>query len=133
MIVTFAVMEQAGLTLNMISMAGLALAVGLLVDNSIVVLESIFRHKEMGKEAREAADVGANEVAMAITASTLTTVSVFVPILFVPGIAGEMFNDMVVTICFSLVASLVVALTLVPLLASRILKVREEQSEKYRP
>ncbi|NQT27196.1 efflux RND transporter permease subunit [candidate division KSB1 bacterium] len=127
MIVTFAVMDQAGLTLNMISMAGLALAVGLLVDNSIVVLESIFRHREMGKEAREAADVGANEVAMAITASTLTTVSVFVPILFVPGLAGAMFNDMVITICFSLIASLAVALTLVPLLASRILRVRDSR------
>ena len=130
MIVTFAVMDQAGLTLNMISMAGLALAVGLLVDNSIVVLESIFRHREMGKNAREAADVGSSEVAMAITASTLTTVSVFVPILFVPGIAGEMFNDMVVTICFSLVASLAVALTLVPLLASRILKIRDSQKKE---
>lgn len=125
MIVTFAVMDQAGLTLNIISMAGLALAVGLLVDNSIVVLESIFRHKEQGKESREAANIGTNEVAMAITASTLTTISVFVPVLFVPGIAGQMFNDMVVTICFSLAVSLIVALTLVPLLASRILKVTE--------
>jgi len=125
MIVTFAVMDQAGLTLNMVSMAGLALAVGLLVDNSIVVLESIYRHREQGKGNREAADIGAKEVSMAITASTLTTISVFVPILFVPGLAGEMFNDMVVTICFSLMASLVVALTLVPLLASRILKVQE--------
>ncbi len=130
MIVTFAVMDQAGLTLNMISMAGLALAVGLLVDNSIVVLESIFRHREMGKDARDAANVGANEVAMAITASTLTTVSVFIPVLFVPGIAGEMFNDMVVTICFSLGVSLIVALTLVPLLASRILKVSDSLDEK---
>jgi HAE1 family hydrophobic/amphiphilic exporter-1 len=129
-IVTFAVMDQAGLTLNMISMAGLALAVGLLVDNSIVVLESIYRHREQGKEARQAAEIGANEVAMAITASTLTTVSVFVPILFVPGIAGEMFNDMVVTICFSLAASLVVALTLVPLLASRLLKIVERSGER---
>jgi len=127
MIVTFAVMDQAGLSLNMISMAGLALAVGLLVDNSIVVLESIYRHKEQGKNNREAADIGTSEVAMAITASTLTTISVFVPVLFVPGLAGEMFNDMVVTICFSLMASLVVALTLVPLLASRILKVNEKQ------
>ncbi len=130
MIVTFAVMDQAGLTLNIISMAGLALAVGLLVDNSIVVAESIFRHRELGTEAREAADIGTHEVAMAITASTLTTISVFVPILFVPGIAGEMFNDMVVTICFSLAASLVVALTLVPLAASRLLKDREETAEK---
>jgi len=125
MIVTFAVMDQAGLTLNIISMAGLALAVGLLVDNSIVVLESIFRHREMGKNGRESADQGTSEVAMAITASTLTTISVFVPVLFVPGIAGEMFNNMVVTICFSLAVSLVVALTLVPLLASRLLKDRD--------
>jgi len=125
-IVTFAVMDQVGLTLNMISMAGLALAVGLLVDNSIVVLESIYRHREQGKSKHDAADIGAREVAMAITASTLTTVSVFVPVLFVPGIAGEMFNDMVVTICFSLGASLVVALTLVPLLASRMLKIRDQ-------
>ncbi len=131
-IVTFAVMDQTGLTLNMISMAGLALAVGMLVDNSIVVLESIFRHRQEGKEAREAADVGASEVSMAITASTLTTVSVFVPVLFVPGIAGAMFKDMVVTICFSLGVSLVVALTLVPLLASRILKITESMGPKTR-
>jgi HAE1 family hydrophobic/amphiphilic exporter-1 len=130
MIVTFAVMDQAGLTLNIISMAGLALAVGLLVDNSIVVLESIFRHREQGKEPREAADIGTREVAMAITASTLTTVSVFVPVLFVPGLAGELFNDMVVTICFSLGVSLVVALTLVPLLASRFLKIGQNVDEK---
>ncbi|MBN1780728.1 efflux RND transporter permease subunit [bacterium] len=130
-IVTFAVMDQAGLTLNMISMAGLALAVGLLVDNSIVVLESIFRHREMGKEARDAAEIGSSEVAMAITASTLTTISVFVPILFVPGLAGEMFNDMVVTICFSLAASLLVALTLVPLLASRLLTLGDASDHEY--
>jgi HAE1 family hydrophobic/amphiphilic exporter-1 len=130
MIVTFAVMDQAGLTLNMISMAGLALAVGLLVDNSIVVLESIFRHREAGEDPREAANVGANEVAMAITASTLTTVSVFVPVLFVPGIAGELFNDMVVTICFSLGVSLIVALTLVPLLASRLLKIDQATDDR---
>ena len=129
-IVTFSVMDQAGLTLNIISMAGLALAVGLLVDNSIVVLESIFRHREKGKDSREAADIGTHEVAMAITASTLTTVSVFVPVLFVPGIAGELFNDMVVTICFSLGVSLVVALTLVPLLASRIFKIQDKMDDR---
>lgn len=126
MIVTFAVMDQAGLTLNIISMAGLALAVGLLVDNSIVVLESIFRHREDGKAAKDAAYSGATEVAMAITASTLTTLAVFVPVLFVPGIAGELFNDMVVTIVFSLTVSLLVALTLVPLLTSRFLVIREK-------
>lgn len=132
MVVTFAVMDQAGLTLNMISMAGLALAVGLLVDNSIVVLESIYRHREMGKNAREAAEIGANEVSMAITASTLTTVSVFAPVLFVPGLAGQIFNDMVVTICFSLGVSLVVALTLVPLMASRFLQFTEGKTKKGR-
>lgn len=131
-IVTFAVMDQAGLTLNMISMAGLALAVGLLVDNSIVVLESIYRHREQGADVRTAAEVGTNEVAMAITASTLTTAAVFVPVLFVPGLAGEMFNDMVVTICFSLAASLAVALTLVPLLASRILHIKERSRDRSR-
>jgi HAE1 family hydrophobic/amphiphilic exporter-1 len=130
MIVTFAVMDQAGITLNMISMAGLALAVGLLVDNSIVVLESIYRHREQGKKARDAADIGTHEVAMAITASTLTTVSVFVPVLFVPGLAGQMFKDMVVTICFSLAASLMVALTLVPLLASRVMKLVDTSRSK---
>ena len=132
MIVTFAVMDQAGLTLNIISMAGLALAVGLLVDNSIVVLESIFRHHEEGEQAHEAAFKGATQVAMAITASTLTTLSVFVPVLFVPGIAGALFNDMVVTICFSLAISLLVALTLVPLLASRLLQFRHETNKSSR-
>ncbi|MBD3287508.1 MMPL family transporter [candidate division KSB1 bacterium] len=130
LVVTFAVMDQAGLTLNIISMAGLALAVGLLVDNSIVVLENIFRHRKLGENIREAADIGASEVAMAITASTLTTLAVFVPVLFVPGIAGELFNDMVVTICFSLLASLIIALTLVPLLASRFLVIRDDNDQK---
>jgi HAE1 family hydrophobic/amphiphilic exporter-1 len=131
--VTFAVMDQAGLTLNVISMAGLALAVGLLVDNSIVVLENIFRHhEEEGKEAREASYVGTREVSMAIMASTLTTLSVFVPVLFVPGIAGVLFNDMVVTIVFSLSVSLLVALTLVPLLTSRLMNVRKRLKKASR-
>ncbi|MBN1408410.1 MAG: efflux RND transporter permease subunit, partial [Calditrichaceae bacterium] len=121
MIVTFAVMDQAGLTLNVISMAGLALAVGMLVDNSIVVLENIFRFHEQGESARDAANNGASEVGMAITASTLTTLAVFIPVLFVPGIAGELFSDMVVTIVFSLSVSLLVALSLIPLMASRFL------------
>jgi len=124
-IVTFAVMDQAGLTLNIISMAGLALAVGLLVDNSIVVLENIFRHRETGMEIREASYLGAKEVGMAITSSTLTTLAVFIPVLFVPGLAGELFNDMVVTICFSLTVSLLIALTLIPLLASRFLYLQQ--------
>ena len=126
MVVTFAVMDQAGLTLNMISMAGLALAVGMLVDNSIVVLESIFRYREDGASPRDAAHNGASEVAMAITASTLTTLAVFVPVLFVPGLAGELFSDMVVTIVFSLSVSLLVALTLIPLMASRFLNLTQK-------
>ena len=126
MIVTFVVMDQAGLTLNVISMAGLALAVGMLVDNSIVVLESIFRRREEGEGLRDSALNGTSTVAMAVTASTLTTLAVFAPVLFVPGIAGELFRDMVVTIVISLSVSLVVALTLIPLMASRLLRIRKE-------
>ncbi len=118
---TFAVMDQLGLTLNVISMAGLALAVGMLVDNSIVVIESIFRLREEGNDAMTAADRGTSEVAMAITASTLTTLAVFVPVLFVPGLAGQLFKEMVLTICSSLLISLVVAMTLIPMLSSRFL------------
>ncbi len=124
-IVTFTVMYFADVTLNVISMAGLALAIGMLVDNSIVVLENIYRHHEMGKEPKRAAVDGAGEVVMAITASTLTTIAVFAPVLFVEGIAGVMFRDMAITICFSLTASLLVAVTLVPMLASRLLHSRE--------
>jgi HAE1 family hydrophobic/amphiphilic exporter-1 len=127
-VATFVAMYAAGITLNIISLAGLALAVGMLVDNAIVVLESIFRHTEAGLPRREAAVVGAREVGMAITASTLTTVGVFAPILFVPGIAGMMFRDMALTICFSLSVSLMVALSLVPLMASRLLKERQRSA-----
>ncbi|MCD6374769.1 MAG: efflux RND transporter permease subunit [Caldisericaceae bacterium] len=128
-IATFAVMMLANLTLNIISMAGLALAIGMLVDNSIVVLENIYRHRELGFDRPEAANIGASEVGMAITASTLTTIGVFLPVLFVPGIAGELFNDMVVTITFSLFASLIIALTLVPMLSARILKTESEMQK----
>ncbi|RPH90539.1 MAG: efflux RND transporter permease subunit, partial [Calditrichaeota bacterium] len=129
-ITTFAVMDQAGLTLNIISMAGLALAIGMLVDNSIVVLESIFRLHEEGEKPAQAADKGASEVGMAITASTLTTIAVFVPVLFVPGLAGQMFREMVLTICFSLFISLLVALTLIPLLATHFLQVNPETKNR---
>ena len=117
-IVTFATMHFFDVDLNLISLAGLALAVGMLVDNSIVVLENIYRHRTMGHTAIESAVKGAGEVGMAITASTLTTLAVFVPILFVPGLAGQMFREMVLTIVFSLIVSLFVALSLVPLLSS---------------
>lgn len=120
-VATFVLIYFAGISLNIISLGGLALGVGMLVDNGIVVLESIFRHRTLGKPAREAADVGTREVAMAITASTLTTVAVFVPVVFIEGIASQIFRDLALTVAFSLIASLVVAVTLVPLLSSRLL------------
>jgi hydrophobic/amphiphilic exporter-1 (mainly G- bacteria), HAE1 family len=120
--VTFAVMHFTDVQLNMISLAGLALAIGLLVDNAIVVLENIYRHREMGQSPFDAAINGASEVSNAITASTLTTLAVFVPILFVPGLAGQLFREMVLTITFSLTVSLFVALSLVPLISSWVKK-----------
>lgn len=121
MMVTFAVMDTLGVTLNVISMAGLALSVGMLVDNSIVVIENIFVALGRGAGLREAAIDATNEVLLPIVASTLTTLSVFVPVLFVPGIAGQMFRDLALTICISLSASLFVCLTVVPLLSSLVL------------
>lgn len=118
-IATFNLMYGQGITLNMMSLGGIALAVGLLVDNAIVVLENIARHKEQGKPAFEAAKIGTSEVAMAITASTLTTVAVFFPLVFVEGIAGQLFRDQALTVTFALLASLVVALTLIPTMAAR--------------
>ncbi|MFH1469495.1 MAG: efflux RND transporter permease subunit [Pseudomonadota bacterium] len=131
-IATFAVMDQASMTLNILSMAGLALAIGMLVDNAVVVLENIFRLREEGRGAWLAAATGARGVGTAVTASTLTTLSVFVPILFVEGFAGMMFRDMAVTICFALTVSLIVALSFVPLAASRILAKPSEGGEKAR-
>ncbi|HSP78122.1 MAG TPA: efflux RND transporter permease subunit, partial [Myxococcaceae bacterium] len=122
LLATFSVMDFQGVTLNIISMAGLALAVGMLVDNSIVVLENVFTHLGQGKEPKESAIDGTKEMAMPIAASTLTTVAVFAPILFVPGLAGQLFRDMSLTICISLISSLVVALTLVPLMASLMVR-----------
>ncbi|MGP9800636.1 efflux RND transporter permease subunit [Rheinheimera sp. NSM] len=118
-IATFNLMYGQGISLNMMSLGGIALAVGLLVDNAIVVLENIARHKEQGKDAFEAAKSGTSEVAMAITASTLTTVAVFFPLVFVEGIAGQLFRDQALTVTFALLASLVVALTLIPTMAAR--------------
>lgn len=119
---TFGFMSSMGMTLNVISLAGLSLAVGMLVDNAIVTLENIFRHREEGDTAFQACVTGAREIMMAITASTLTTIAVFLPILFVPGIAGMMFRDMALTICGALTISLVVAVTFVPMLSYYMLK-----------
>ncbi|HEY3444835.1 MAG TPA: efflux RND transporter permease subunit [Myxococcales bacterium] len=126
---TFTVMDFSNVTLNVISMAGLALAVGMLVDNSIVVLENIFTRLSKGEGPAEAAIDGTKEMAMPVIASTLTTVVVFAPVLFVPGLAGQLFRDMCLTIVISLMMSLVIALTLVPLMAS--LMVRHGHTSRF--
>lgn len=122
-------MYFSGVTLNIISLSGLALGVGMLVDNSIVVIENIYRMRNEGASMREAAIEGAKEVAGAIVASTLTTVCVFAPIVFTEGITRQLFVDMGLTIAYSLLASLVVALTVVPAMASKVLKTVKETKE----
>lgn len=116
---TFTLLYFSNLTLNMMTLGGLSLGVGMLVDNSIVVLENIFLHRELGEDAALAAESGANEVGEAITASTLTTIAVFLPLVYVSGVAGELFKTMGLTITFSLLMSLFVALTLIPMLSSK--------------
>jgi HAE1 family hydrophobic/amphiphilic exporter-1 len=118
-VATFALLDLAGVSLNIMSLGGLALGVGMLVDNSIVVLENIFRHREQGASADRAAVLGAQEVQGAITASTLTTISVFGPIIYVEGVAGELFGDLSFAVAFALLASLLVALTLLPTMAAK--------------
>ena len=121
---TFAVvlMYFSGVTINMISLSGLAVAVGMLVDNSIVVIENIFRLRAKGATAAQAAVAGTKQVAAAITSSTLTTVCVFLPIVFVEGITKQLFTDLALTLGYSLLASLLVALTLVPAMSRVMLK-----------
>ena len=128
--VIFAVvlMYFSGVTINMISLSGLAVAVGMLVDNSVVVLENIYRLRAKGATVIQAAVSGARQVLGAITASTLTTVCVFLPIVFVEGITKQLFTDLALTMTYSLLASLIVALTLVPAMASGML--RKEKPQK---
>lgn len=123
-ITTFIAIYAAGFTLNLMTLGGLALGVGMLVDNAIVVIENIYRHLEHGTPRAEAAKRGASEVAMAITASTFTTVVVFLPILFSQGLASQLFRGVALTIIFSLLSSLFVALTIVPMLSSVLFKAR---------
>ena len=118
LIATFFFMGQLHLSLNVMSLGGLALATGMVVDDSIVVLENIARLRERGIGIVESAVQGAREVSMAVTASTLTTVAVFFPLVFVQGIAGQLFRDQALTITFAMLVSLVVAMTLIPMLAS---------------
>lgn len=122
-------MYFSGVTLNIISLSGLALGIGMLVDNSIVVIENIYRMRGEGKSILEAAMEGSREVTGSIIASTLTTVCVFAPIVFTEGITRQLFVDMGLTIAYSLLASLIIALTVVPAMASKMLTKTKEQKE----
>lgn len=122
-------MYFSGVTLNVISLSGLALGIGMLVDNSIVVIENIYRLRNEGASIKEAAVEGSKEVAGAIAASTLTTVCVFAPIVFTEGITRQLFVDMGLTIGYSLVASLVIALTVVPAMASKVLTTTKDPTQ----
>ncbi|MFH1755430.1 MAG: efflux RND transporter permease subunit, partial [Candidatus Latescibacterota bacterium] len=117
-IATFLLMYRMDISLNIMSLGGLTLGIGMLVDNSIVVLESIFRVRKQGAALVTAAVEGTSEVGAAIIASTLTTVAVFLPIIFVEGIAGQLFKDQALTVTISLLASLVVAVTMIPMLSA---------------
>jgi HAE1 family hydrophobic/amphiphilic exporter-1 len=123
-IATFTLMYFGGFTLNMMTLGGLALGIGMLLDNSIVVFENIYRLYETGQSPEEAAINGADEVTAAIIASTLTTLVVFLPLIFVRGMSGVMFKQLCIVVAFALACSLIVALTVVPMLAARILKRR---------
>ena len=122
--VTFVPLMLFGVSLNIMSLGGLALGVGMLVDNSVVVLESIYRCREEGDDIVASAVRGTQEVGAAVVASTLTTVAVFFPIAFVEGVAGKVFGDLALAVVFSLLASLAVALFVVPMLASRTFELR---------
>jgi HAE1 family hydrophobic/amphiphilic exporter-1 len=128
---TFTLMYFNGFTLNTMSFGGLALGVGMLVDNAIVVLENIFRHREAGQSRIDAAIKGTTEVSTAIVASTLTTLAVFLPLVFLHGMSGVMFQQLAYVIAFSLVSSLIVALTLIPVLCSRYLRVSEPDATRH--
>ncbi len=130
LLATFIPLYIAGYTLNIMTLGGLALGIGMMVDSAIVVIENIYRHLEQGKEQKEAAKVGASEVGMAITASTLTTIAVFFPLTLGGGIAGQVSRGLALTVSFSLFASLFVALTIVPMMASKLFKKRTAEEYK---
>ena len=139
---TFVFLYFQGVTINVISLMGLSIGVGMLTDNSVVVIDNIYRHiTELKKPVRDAAEDGATEVTVAIIASALTTIVVFVPVLFIPGVAREIFRDMSYSIIYSNVAAIIVSLTLMPMVASRFLsdkvditsegKIFKKVKEKY--
>ncbi|HCX61894.1 MAG TPA: multidrug ABC transporter, partial [Clostridiales bacterium] len=129
-ITTFVILYFADITLNMMTIGGLALGIGMLVDNSIVVLENIYRNRSLGIDRITASVDGTNEVAMAVTASTLTTVAVFIPIVFTGGLAATIFKDFALSIVIALFSSLLIALTLVPMLSSKLISVKNLESEE---
>ena len=118
-IATFNLLFFSNVTLNIMSLGGLALGIGMLDDCAVVVSENIFRHRAFGRSMKEAADIGTREVGPAVTAAALTTVVVFLPVIYVHGVAGQLFKDAALTATFSLISSLVVSLTLLPMLTSR--------------
>ena len=115
--------------MNLISMGGLTIGIGMLVDNSIVVLEIIYQKIKLGMNPDEAAAEGANEVASAVAASTLTTLGVFVPLMFVTGVMGDIFKELSLTVCFALIASLIVSLTFVPMACAKLLDPKKLMAE----
>lgn len=129
---TFAMMYLKGMTMNTVSMGGLVIGIGMLVDNSTVVLDNISKCHENGMSPKEAAYVGAKEVSLAIMASTLTNLAVFAPLLFVNGMIGQMLQDLSYTICFALAASIVTALTVVPMAAALIMRRNDNRKNKKR-
>lgn len=133
-IATFALIYFGGFTLNLMTLGGLALGVGMMVDSSVVVLENIFRRQDEDNEDPETASInGANEVAAAIVASTLTTLVIFLPMAFIQGIAGILFQELALVVVFALVCSLLVSLSLVPMLSSKLLTSPEHRHEKRKP
>lgn len=129
-IFTFALMYVSGMTLNIISLGGITIGVGMLVDNSVVVLESIYRHHAHGENPEEAAKNGAREVSMSVVASTLTTVAVFLPLAFTKGVFGQVFQNLSLTVSFSLLISLVVSLSFVPMACAKLLRDEDRGIER---
>ncbi len=127
-VATFALMYVCDMTLNIISLGGITIGIGMLVDNSVVVLENIYKYHSRGYSAKEAAEKGASEVGLSVMASTLTTVAVFIPLMFVSGTIGQMFKDLSLTVCFSLGASMIVSLSFVPMACS-VMLVHEEKNK----
>ena len=127
---TFALMYVSDMTLNVISMGGITIGIGMLVDNSVVVMDNVFKYWDKGYSAKEAAMIGSKEIGMAVAASTLTTVAVFLPLTFAEGTIGQLFKDLSFTICFTLRSSLIVSLTFVPMACAQLLNRREKNKKE---